>query len=103
VVIDSVAIEDDLRHLFQGGAFIGTRSIPFITRIWSNPKEMERVAGSDKQKCHFLINQLIGPVKVLNKNKRKLIPLQFLFSQHLTKMCHSCFIYIVLFGFELTS
>jgi hypothetical protein len=30
--------------------------------------EMERVAGSSRQKCHFLNNQLIGPARVFNKN-----------------------------------
>jgi hypothetical protein len=28
------------------------------------PKDMEWVAGSDKHKCRFLINQLFGPVNV---------------------------------------
>jgi hypothetical protein len=50
------------------------------------PKEMERVAGSDKQKCRFLINQLIGPVNVQNKNKRKLIPLYRPQKKNLTRL-----------------
>jgi hypothetical protein len=42
VVVASVAVEDDLRHLFQRDcAFIGTRSIPFNTKIWSNPKNLQ--------------------------------------------------------------
>jgi hypothetical protein len=71
--IVSVAIEDDLKHLSKvTGAFIGTRSIPYFSRIIVLTKkfsklalkgccstEMERVAGSDQKKCRFLINQLI--------------------------------------------
>jgi hypothetical protein len=65
--------------------------------------EMEREAGSGRQKCCFLNNQLIGLERVYNKNKRKFVLLQNLFSSLLSKMYCFCFIYIVSFEFELTS
>jgi hypothetical protein len=54
--------------------------------------EMERVAGSDQKKCCFLTNHQIGPANVENKTKQKFAILQILFSQLLSKICHSCFI-----------
>jgi hypothetical protein len=71
--IVSVFLQDDLKHLSKvTGAFIGTRSIPYFSRIMVLTKkisklalkgccltEMERVAGSDQKKYRFLINQLI--------------------------------------------
>jgi hypothetical protein len=65
--------------------------------------EMERVAGSSRQKCHFLNSQLIGLARVFNKNKRKFVLLQNLFSSLLSKMYYFCFIHKVSFGFEPTS
>jgi hypothetical protein len=64
---------------------------------------MEREAGNGRRKCRFLNKQLIGPARVFNKNKRKFVLLQNLFSSLLSKMYYFCFIYIVLFEFELTS
>jgi hypothetical protein len=63
--------------------------------------EMDRVVGSDQKKLSFITNQLIGPARVLNKNKWNFVLLQIFFSQLLSKLCCYCFIYIVLFGFEL--
>jgi hypothetical protein len=42
--------------------------------------EMERVAGSDCQKCSFLKNQLFWPARVFNENNRKFVLLQNLLS-----------------------
>jgi hypothetical protein len=50
---------------------------------------MEQVAESDQKKSCFLIKQLIGTANVLNKKRRKYLPLQILFSQLLSKMHHS--------------
>jgi hypothetical protein len=65
--------------------------------------EMEREAGSVRQKCHFLNYQLIRIEIVFNKSKRKFVLLQNLFSSLLSKMYCFCFINIVSFEFELTS
>jgi hypothetical protein len=65
--------------------------------------KMERVVGSGRQKFLFLNNQLIGPARVFNKNKRKLVLLRNLFSSILSKMYYFCIIHIVSFGFEPTS
>jgi hypothetical protein len=47
---------------------------------------MEQEAESDQKKSCFLIKQLIGTANVLNKKRRKYLPLQILFSQLLSKM-----------------
>jgi hypothetical protein len=49
---------------------------------------MERVAGSGRQKCHFLNNQLIEPARVFYRNERKIVLLQNLFLSLLSKMCY---------------
>jgi hypothetical protein len=63
--------------------------------------EMEREAGSGRQKCRFLNNQLVRLARVFNKSKRKFVILQNLFSSLLSKMYYFCFIYIVSFEIEL--
>jgi hypothetical protein len=65
--------------------------------------EMERVAGSGRQKCHFMNNQLIGLARVFNKNNGNLSFYKTFFSSLLSKMYYFCFIHIVSFGFEPTS
>jgi hypothetical protein len=65
--------------------------------------EMEREAGSGRRKCRFLNKQLIVLARVFNKNKRKCVLLQNLFSLLLSNLYYFCFIYIVSFEFELTS
>jgi hypothetical protein len=65
--------------------------------------EMEREAGSGRRKCRFLNKKLIGLASVFNKNKRKCVFLQNLFSAFLFNLYYFCFIYIVSFEFELTS
>jgi hypothetical protein len=63
--------------------------------------EMERKAGSGRRKCRFLKKQLIGLASIFNKNKRKCVLLQNLFSSLLSNLYY--FIYIVSFELELTS
>jgi hypothetical protein len=65
--------------------------------------EMEREAGSGRRKCRFLKKELIGLASVFNKNKRKCVLLQNLFSSLLSNLYYFCFIYIVSFEIELTS
>jgi hypothetical protein len=72
-----------------------------INHLYST--EMEREAGSGRRKCRFLNKQLIGLARVFNKNKRKCVLLQNMFSSLLSNLYSFCFIYIVSFEFELTS
>jgi hypothetical protein len=65
--------------------------------------EMEREAGSRRRKFRFLKKQLIGLASIFNKNKRKCVLLQNLFSSLLSNLHYFCFIYIVSFELELTS
>jgi hypothetical protein len=65
--------------------------------------EMEREAGSGRRKCRFLKKELIGLASVFNKNKRKCVLLQNLFSSLLSNLYYFCFIYIASFELELTS
>jgi hypothetical protein len=60
--------------------------------------EMEREAGSGREKCRFLNNQLIRLARVFNKSKRNFVLLQNLFSSLLSKMYYFCFIYICRFS-----